>query len=273
MDIVGDGAILDGSGTGQNEDCLTIASPNCRIFGFEIQSCNRSPLRLDTGSTGSQVSRLNIHDNDNPVVLNDSNLRFGPGNEVSRSAGYCLSMVGLAATVDYNYIHDCPARGIDVTGNSDGSLLLGNVVTRCTPGIISANTAANNKFLHNVIHANTNDGINAGTSGTGHVFRNNIFSNNTGYGLRAGAAMLAANDHNDYFANSLGTCSGCASLGAGSLTSDPKYLDPTIDDFRLQSSSPNINAGIDTGNDVNGPAAGNGLFNGAAPDIGAYESP
>jgi len=50
-------------------------------------------------------------------------------------------------------------------------------------------------------------------------------------------------------------------------------MDPTIDDFRLQSSSPNINTGIDTGNDVNGPAPYGGLFNGAAPDIGARESP
>jgi hypothetical protein len=207
------------------------------------------------------------------VVLNDSNLRFGPHNELSRSAGYCLSIVGLGAIVDYNYIHDCPARGIDVTGNSDGSLLLGNVITRCTPGILSAAAADNNVFAHNVIHANSNDGINAGLTSSGLVFRNNIFSNNVGYGLRAGASVFAANDHNDYSGNTSGTCTACSSIGAGSLTSDPKYMDPTIDDFRLQPSSPNLNAGIDTGNDVNGPAPGNGLFNGAAPDIGAHESP
>ena len=84
-------------------------------------------------------------------------------------------------------------------------------------------------------------------------------------------SSFSANDHNDYFGNTLGTCSAC-SVGAGSLAVDPLYLDSSIDDFRLQPGSALIDAGIDTGNDVNGPQPGNGLFNGSNPDIGAHES-
>jgi hypothetical protein len=36
-------------------------------------------------------------------------------------------------------------------------------------------------------------------------------------------------------------------------------------------SSPVVNVGLDTGADRNGPAPGN--FNGAAPDVGAFEAP
>jgi hypothetical protein len=274
VDLVGDGVVWDGTGTGAADDCIQTAAAQTRIFGFEIRNCRRSPLRLAVGAAGSQLSRLNIHDNSQAVVLRDTNVIFGPNNEVSRSADHCISVVGQADTIAANYIHDCATRGIDLTGNSANTLLIGNVIARSDPGIFFGAGADNCVLWHNVVHANLGDGIWVGSSAdTGIQLRNNILSGNAGYGLRATDSAFIANDHNDYFGNVLGTCDACSSLGAGSLQSDPLYLSAAANDYRLQLSSPNVNAGIDTGADVNGPEPGNGLFNGSNPDIGAHESP
>ncbi|MEO8181788.1 MAG: right-handed parallel beta-helix repeat-containing protein [Deltaproteobacteria bacterium] len=274
VDIVGDGASWDGAGTGAADNCIQIPAPQTRIFGFEIHNCRRSPLRLAFGAAGSQFSRLNVHDNSQAIILNDVNVTFGPYNEVSRSAGHCITVVDQTDTIMWNFIHDCATRGIDLTGSSSGALVIGNVITGCNPGIFFGNQADDCELAHNVLHANVGDGVwMGGLSNRGNQLQNNSFSNNTGYGVRTDDSEFSANDHNDYFGNALGTCSACSSLGAGSLTTDPGYIDAVSNDFRLRSFSPCINAGIDTGNDVNGPEPGNGLFNGSNPDIGACESP
>jgi PKD repeat protein len=269
-DIIGDGARLDGSGSGPADDCIGITSPDTRLFGFEIQNCNRSPLRLGFGAARSHFSRLNIHDNALAVILNDADVQFGPFNEVSRSGDDCINVLGQNATLDWNYIHDCAIRGIELTGTSDGALVIGNVVTRSDPGILLGTGADNITLVHNVLHGHRSDALLIAPTDTGAVLRNNIFSSNDAFGVRAEDSVFASNDHNVYFANSVGTCTSC-SLGAGSLTVDPRYMDAAADDYRLQPGSALIQAGIDTGNDVNGPDPG--LFHGANPDIGAHETP
>lgn len=270
MDIVGDGVRIDGSGTNPADDCMVIASPDNRVFGLEFQNCNRSPLRLLPGAAGSHFSRLKIHDNAQPVVLADDAIHFGPHNEVSRAPGYCVSVLGPNTTLDWNYIHDCEGRGVDLTGNSDGALLLGNVVARCDPAVLFGSGADNLRLVHNVLHGNRSDGLLAGMTGAGVILQNNVFSGNAAFGVRGADSVFSNNDHNAYFANALGTCTAC-SLGTGSLSVDPRFMDANADDFRLQPDSPLIDAGIDTGNDLNGPASGS--FTGATPDIGARETP
>jgi hypothetical protein len=270
MDIIGDGARLDGSGSPPADDCIGISSPDNRLFGFEIQNCNRSPLRLGFGAARNHFSRLNIHDNALAVILNDADVQFGPFNEVSRSGDDCVSVLGQNATLDWNYIHDCAIRGIELTGTSDGALVIGNVLTRSDPGILLGTGADNITLVHNVLHGHRSDALLIAPTDTGAVLRNNIFSSNDAFGVRGADAVFASNDHNVYFANVVGTCTSCA-LGAGSLTVDPRYMDASADDFRLQPGSALIHAGIDTGNDVNGPDPG--LFHGTNPDIGARETP
>jgi hypothetical protein len=203
--------------------------------------------------------------------LNDDAIRFGPHNEISGAPGYGISILRSNATLDWNFIHDCGGRGVDLTGNSDGTLLLGNVVARCDPAILLGAGADNLRLVHNVLHANRGDGLLAGATGSGLVLQNNIFSDNAGFGVRGADSIFSSNDHNAYHGNAAGTCTAC-SLGTGSLSVDPRYMDVNAADFRLQPDSALIDAGIDTGHDLNGPEPSNGLFHGSNPDIGARET-
>ena len=124
-------------------------------------------------------------------------------------------------------------------------------------------------FVHNTVIGNTN-GVGVGASVSGIVLQNNIIMNNTQYGLASDGSQLITNDHNTYFGNQT-DCNGCSTLGDNSLTVDPMILDIAGHDFRLDPDSLLINAGASTGYDVNAPVSGNGLYNGAAPDIGARE--
>jgi hypothetical protein len=99
----------------------------------------------------------------------------------------------------------------------------------------------------------------------GLVARNNLFTRNGGFGIRSGSAG-ATIDHNGFFANALGALSS-AEPAPSDLVSDPLYGGG----LRLSPMSPAIDRGTDTGLDVNGPAAGN--YDGAAPDLGAWEAP
>ena len=272
LDIVGDGAVIDGAGTGAPDDCFQIHTSNTRVFGFEIQNCRNSPLKMVLG-TNCQFSRLDIHDNVGAVVLDGSGNTLGPNNQVSGSGGEGVSVVGNTMTIAWNEIRDNTLRGINLTGTSDGSLVIGNLITGNNPGMFLGGNSNLQVIVHNTLHANGTGGITVGNSLSGNTLRNNIFSENAGFGLDASEAEFPVHDHNDYFGNTLGDCSDCASLGTGSLTDDPLFIDATLNDFRLDPASTCVDAGLDTGHDVNGAAPGDGLFNGASPDIGAREAP
>ena len=98
-----------------------------------------------------------------------------------------------------------------------------------------------------------------------------IFSNNGAFGIRGGDSNFATLDYCNFFGNGAGACMTCSSLGTNSLTDDPAYILPAAFDLRLLSASTLIDAGTDLLIDVNGPPAGD--YNGAAPDMGAWESP
>ena len=54
------------------------------------------------------------------------------------------------------------------------------------------------------------------------------------------------------------------------VMTDPKFANAAAGDLRLANGQPAIDQGVDRGVDTNGLAR---LFNGVAPDLGAFESP
>ncbi|MGH2571288.1 MAG: hypothetical protein ACRDGR_08690, partial [bacterium] len=111
----------------------------------------------------------------------------------------------------------------------------------------------------------------------GSVVRNNLSTGNGGYGIRIASGSPTESDNgvpgaSTNPANALGRSN--AALDPSDLDIDPEYGNAAAGDFTLnECTSLAINTGLDLGAaqpDMNGAAAG--LWNGPAPDMGAFES-
>src|SRR6266436_4950386 len=124
-----------------------------------------------------------------------------------------------------------------------------------------ADGASNTQIYNNTIYGNTYDGISNG-SGWGRkpnsntVIENNIITNNGEYGISNSALGTPQGEpigtviqNNISFNNAWGGIfdTGVETVDLGNLTGDPEFVDPRANDFRLQSTSPAINAGATLG--------------------------
>jgi PKD repeat protein len=267
VDIVGDRAVIDG---GQKGSSFELASANDRLFGVEVHGCSTVGMRLS--GAGVQVARTYFHDNGGAVETTGAACHFGPDNEIAfQNEGLTVSSQCL---VERNRVHDCGSYGIHVVTNGSGSTFRFNASYRNAHGIGVAGLTNSITIVHNVMVFNTGavsgggGGIQLG--GTSQDVRNNVLAFNGTYGMDARSASAPMEDYNDYFSNTKGACAGCTP-GPHGVAVDPRFIDPATDDYRLLPGSPVINAAFDLGLDVNG--AESGLFNGSAPDIGAWEAP
>jgi hypothetical protein len=196
--------------------------------------------------------------------------------------------VGIRAATDGNsvgpgaHVHGC-AAGV-LLGTSHNTITGLRSHDNDEHGIQVATGAGDIRVSQVILQHNAIDGIQA--SGTSLLVRhatialngvgitgggeaaitvaNSIFYRNAGAGLTAEDS--AEVDFADFFED---TCNNCA-VGDNTIDGDPLFVDVEEDDYRLGEGSPAINAGSDTGLDVNGDQPGS--FNGAAPDLGALES-
>lgn len=110
---------------------------------------------------------------------------------------------------------------------------------------------------------------------TGEV-TNNLMTNHDQYGMEfyigAGAVLSLTNDYNGFYNNTLGATDGTVTVGAHSLSVDPEYRNPGLNDFHLWGDSPCLDAGSAAASEL--PAEdfeGENRNNGAAPELGADE--
>jgi parallel beta-helix repeat protein len=126
--------------------------------------------------------------------------------------------------------------------------------------------------------------------GNGNIIRNNlIYNNNSGIFLRGNNSILnntfynntgartvktesaTAKVINNIFYNTARTEVSAGTVTSHNLTTDPKFLNAAAADFRLQFTSPAINAGVNLP-EVPTDFTGVSRPQGTAYDIGAYES-
>ena len=106
------------------------------------------------------------------------------------------------------------------------------------------------KAMNNTIYGNNGVGINVYPGLTGIMLRNNIVTDNSrGSIVNQGTGTLSSNN----------------------LTTDPKFINPLANDFRLQSGSLAIDAGVNLSPLVIDDFDARSRFSGSAYDIGAYE--
>jgi parallel beta-helix repeat protein len=270
LDVVADGAALDGSGTNPNEACVQLNTSDARFYGLEIFNCGGVGVQF-IGGSNNRVARCYIHDNEVGVYMSGSGNFFGPDNEVTGNVNMGVHVAG-ANTVEFNQVHGNPARGIFLGGGAAGSTVRGNTVYQNgTDGIFVANQADDSVVVHNTVHDNTSSGVYIGGSASGIDFRNNILSQNGAWGVFADDDNFLYRDYNNYYLNASGTCAWCSTAEPNSLSDEPLYIDAAGHDFRLRDDSPLIDQGAILGIDVNRAEPGD--YNGSGPDIGAWEAP
>lgn len=192
--------------------------------------------------------------------------RFEPGTYLIegfalRDCSFGIYNNGATVTVRYNQILDTTRYGY-YSGGSD-SLVVGNLLVR-TQGIGAPPTATRNTFWFNTIvdtqGGTTGYGFNPGQSSQ-NDFRNNIVTGSDAGGVSGTCNKYSFLSNNLFFGN-VGADSACLPL-VDSFQQDPLYAAPASDDYTLLPGSPAINGGTDIGLP----------YNGAAPDIGYWESP
>ncbi len=264
--IVGDGAVLDGAALpGMTAICLQVSSSNNYVLGLEIRNCP-NPLDITSGSF-NQVERCWIHDNGDGVFVGGSSNTFGPGNLVA-SNGDTGVYLWSNGTVRDNTLTGHGANAIWCNGSADAATIAGNTVHDNYTGVYAGMGVVVLTIVHNTIAFNAHDGIALDSSSMVDC-RNNILANNASNGIWT-SGTFAALDYNAVFANAASDCSGCTH-GPATIPGDPMFVSASTRDLRLDPGSPLIDAGAALAMDRNGAAPGD--YDGAGPDIGAWESP
>ena len=155
--------------------------------------------------------------------------------------------------------------------HSSNVLIRNNVITANLAGGIRTYTASA-RIVNNTIARNGRNGIMTCVGSDLEVI-NNIIADNclewegyeAGWGLYVTSGSVINSTYSDVWRHNvnygIGT-KGICSAGAGDISADPMFVDIDKGDYRLRSGSPCVDAGIDVGL----------KYNGAAPDMGAFES-
>jgi hypothetical protein len=144
-----------------------------------------------------------------------------------------------------NYVHGHNVKGGLYIGSGVGNQAYNNIIVNNNGGI--GVRGQNTKIFNNTVYHNTGNGVQV-SSGVGAVIQNNIVYNN-GRNIWNQSSNTTV-DHN--------------------LTSDPLFVDPATNNFKLQAASPAIDGGV-TLSEVQDDYAKVPRPQGSAYDIGAYE--
>lgn len=174
-----------------------------------------------------------------------------------------------------NELRSCLGDGIRLVGKAASGpgqlsnlVLVGNRISsnvqagiRVGPGVLSA------RIAFNTLVANAHGLVLAAVSGETRVW-NNLLAYQRGFGVLRETGSLEA-DFQLYALNLGGAVSGFTAGPNSRFELDPKLPHWQDGDLRPSPDYPGIDRGVDTGDDRNGSRAGN--FDGASPDVGAYE--
>ena len=150
-----------------------------------------------------------------------------------------------------NFFHS-GGTGIIISSDGSDNLVYNNIVMNHMNGIEISYGARYTKVYNNTVFNNNQAGIAIDATVRDSVIRNNILYQN---GSSGGIADFGT---------------GMGTVKSNNLTTDPKFVNPAGNDFRLQSLSPAINAGAvlsEVASDFDGRARPQG----ATYDIGAFE--
>jgi parallel beta-helix repeat protein len=229
------------------------------------------------GGSYNQFIGLKVH------VCGARDVTYGPRHN-------SFYLTGDYNLVEKSTVYDCTnCRGIlawDQYGDPSGNVFRNNVVYNTITGI-GLYMGTGNIAYNNVVYNNNGAGIVVNNSCKDcQVLNNTSFGNMGEYGSGIGvdASSTGAIVKNniawgnamtdiDWYSPAGGVLSNnlCARGSGCTVTQDPKFVDPLNKNFRLQSGSPAIDTGTNTGPTVQTDILGTPRPQGAGDDIGAYE--
>jgi parallel beta-helix repeat protein len=278
--IVFDGLIIDGVNVRGGNPAIGIGSDgihappdHIRFINIEVKNVNSTngqpggaaPGILATG-TFHEFVNCNVHNN---------GLTTDPGGW----AGYGFYVNGSDHLIENCQIHDNGGYGIQAYkwgGGADRITIRNNQIynnglysTATTGGLIVA-SGSGHKVYNNIVQGNY-DGIEVNCSNC-LVYNNTVYGNRS-LGIAIGAAGVNSLIKNNIsYSNALSNVddSGSGNVLSNNLTTNPRFVNPSGSDFRLQSGSPAIDSGA-TLVEVTTDILGMPRPQRTAYDIGAYE--
>jgi hypothetical protein len=226
----------------QHRCILAFQSGPGEIAGNRLEGCGSQGIEFWYGAHDYEVVNNLISNNEGHGIA----LNQGSGSDASRYAANQRILIRNNLIID---------NGLD---GKDGIFVNGDKPHTFT---IHNNTIVNN--VGNGIF------IKKGV-GSGDI-RNNIVADNGRIGLKNYSGTATSTDYNNLFSNgALGNKNydnGGTGVGSGAhtISADPLFVNPTVDDFRLRTGSPCINAG-----DPNSRFTD---VDGTRNDMGAYGGP
>lgn len=255
---------------GAGVPCMALGGTDQRLLWLRIEDCRGTFLDVEGARNRIAESILvGRPDGANGVQLKGTGGVVGPHNDISQMPNKGVTVKAANNTVEASSLHH-NGLGIDTSGLSGSVVRRNRIWLNAGAGIQIANGETGAVVVHNVVHGNGGTAIAVGTGVTALDLRNNVLTDNDGWGVSApDASAFAIREPNAFHANDVGALS-FATPGPSSVLADPRFLDTSSGNFRLRRDSPCVDAGADTGLDVNGAAAGS--FHSLAPDLGAHES-
>ena len=262
---------------GANQPCITLGGPGQLLAWLSVAGCDAVAILLAPGSAGSQVAQVwaqappTAQPNSTGVSAQAPGT-IGPRNRiVGWTTG--VRIAGTSQLVDDNVMRGA-GTGLSVSAVPPGVVVevrRNRIHASAGAGMEVAYSGGSVVIRHNLFHENGADGLTAATATLD--VRDNLFTGNGHFGVNAPPGDFAAGafDHNGFSSNGKGATNNPLAPGPTDVLADPLYMNETGGDFRLSPDSPAVNAGVDTGLDVNGPAQG--LYSGPAPDLGPEETP
>jgi hypothetical protein len=242
-------AVLDGGNRTDRPDVVWFSGNYNVLDGFDIKNGYLGGIMV-YGSY-NQIRNNAIHHNGN---VGDPKSTKGQDGIYSGSSTtgnvYWANHIhhNGRISIDSNYDH-----GLYLTG--DNELVANNIVTHNSAyGVHLAGytVVSNSKVYNNVLAWNGRSGIMLWMDFAGVDIRNNILVNNRNYGIDTYKALGTGIqiDRNIVYGNGAGTMrlNGLGSILSYLLGSnpsvDPKFTNASAGDFRLQSTSPGVDAGV-----------------------------
>lgn len=231
---------------------------------------------MSSGTENNYITFTAWDDTGIPIIDTLGVVGNGFGTEDIYGQSYFI-INGFEITNSTSNLGGNNAALIRVSGLSASNVLLTNNIvygsSAAQDGIGIFSSGDNISILNNTISMNNDDGIQVTplSSSLGLTIKNNILTSNVvgvNQVISGGTVSLA---NNLFWNNSSADTSGYVGLGETDLTDqDPQFLDESSNDFRLQSTSPAIDAGT-TISEVTNDIIAMSRPQYSAYDIGAYE--